>query len=76
VEPTGTFIPGSLARYDSNTAQILQNQLVIAEQLKTVQDLAGAAVHLHVKAQVLGLRQEPDETPKRPELAFSLATWT
>jgi hypothetical protein len=44
--------------------QILRRQLGILEQLKTAQDLAGAAVHVRVESQVLGLPHEPNETPE------------
>jgi hypothetical protein len=59
-----TFIRDGLARYDSTSEQILHTQLAILEQLKIMQDLAGAAVHLHVEQQVLELRQEPNEPPE------------
>jgi hypothetical protein len=57
-----TIIRDALARYDSCSEQILQTQLAILEQLKKLQDMIGAAVHLDVEQNVLGLPQHPDET--------------
>jgi hypothetical protein len=59
-----TFVRDGLARYDSYSEQVLQNQIRILEHLATLQDLVGAAVHLDVEQNVLGLCQDPNETPE------------
>jgi hypothetical protein len=69
-----SFIRDGLDRGDLSMEQILQTQLAILEQLKMMQDLAGAAVHLHVEQQVLELRQEPNE-PHETYRARLLATY-
>ena len=57
-----TFLRDGLARYDSYSEQIMESQLAILEQLKKLQEMMGAALHLHVEQTVLGLRQGPNET--------------
>lgn len=57
-----TFIRDGLARYDAYSEQILQTQLAMLEQLKKLQEMIGAAVHLDVEQNVLALPQEPSET--------------
>jgi hypothetical protein len=59
-----TFIRDGLARYDFIYEEILRTQLVILAELKKVQRLSGAELHLHVERQVLGLGQEVDEVPE------------
>lgn len=59
-----TFVRDGLARYDSYSEQIMQSQLAILEQMKQLQEMLGAALHLHVEQTVLGMRQGTNETPE------------
>ena len=59
-----TFVRDGLARYDSYSEQIMQSQLAILEQMKQLQEMLGAALHLHVEQTVLGIRQGASETPE------------
>jgi hypothetical protein len=58
-----TFIRDGLARYDSTSEQILHTQTAILEDLKKVQEMVGAVLHLDVEQTVLALRQLPAESP-------------
>lgn len=58
------FVQEGLARYDSYSEQVLQNQIRILELLNMLQRLVGAALHLDVEQNVLALRQDSNETPE------------
>lgn len=57
-----TFVRDGLARYDSYSEQIIQTQLAILENVKKLQDMTGAALHIHAEQSVLALQQKPDES--------------
>lgn len=59
-----TFIRDGLARYDSYSEQIMQTQLAVLEHMKQLQEMMGAALHLHVEQAALGQRQGTNETPE------------
>jgi hypothetical protein len=57
-----TFLRDGLARYDSASEQILQTQITLLQNVKRLQEMVGATLHLEVEQAVLALQKGADES--------------